>query len=212
MAAGAQYPESPDRAGRCQQPGLERFKQTRAHQRGLPASRTPGYHEQVMPPRGGRPLRRSASRGQRRYWLPRVRMAANLDRAGAPSSASPSQSKRLREPGQHLGPDSIAAVDDDHFRHCEVQLGLRLSRRIDHRDRAYQTLATRRCLEKGPQLRARPTGIVSVDHHHCVAVDQVLLEIRPYLFGRPRTEWLRQYGLAADRSANLSRDLAMPRL
>ena len=30
-------------------------------------------------------------------------------------TASPSQSEYLRKPGQHLGSDAAAAVDDDHF-------------------------------------------------------------------------------------------------
>src|SRR6516225_2573321 len=83
----------------------------------------------------------------------------------------------------------------------KTEFGLRLGRCIDYRDRPHRTLAARRRLEKGPQLRTRPAGIVGVDHNHRVAIDQVLLEIRPYVLGP-----------AADRSANLGRDLAMPRL
>src|SRR6516225_8254005 len=94
----------------------------------------------------------------------------------------------------------------------KTEFGLRLGRCIDYRDRPHRTLAARRRLEKGPQLRTRPAGIVGVDHNHRVAIDQVLLEIRPYVLGRAVAQRLRQYGPAADRSANLGRDLAMPRL
>ena len=58
---------------------------------------------------------------------------------------------------------------------------------------------------------ARPAGIVGIDHYHRVAIDQVLLEIRPDLLGAG-AQRLREYRPAAYRGADLGGDLAMPQL
>src|SRR6516164_9444209 len=129
-------------------------------------------------------------------------MASARDREIAPPLPLSLELQEMRETVQRFPLNAGAAIDYNHLRQIDADLGLVISWRVHRRNRAYhpprarvdnrnganRALAMSGYLAEFKKLRACPLGIVVVHHNHRIASEEVQLKVLAHDTGRPLRE------------------------